>query len=303
MNIRAKIYGGTKPAEEPLLQAKKRKGAEAQDLQSIAVPRQASRASNGRGEDRHRLAGERAVLLHKRRKHEVQLINLSGGGAMVAASFAAKLWDRVELRLGEQGSIECAVRWIRDGRLGLEFAHETRLDWPSHEVAALLRQVIERSFPDIDLDLGDPAPVAEEESSDTAADENRTAKRHPLIWSALLHHDYQTTKVRVRNLSRTGAMIESPAAVRVGAEPLVELSGDVSVSATVLWAVGDQVGLKFHSPLETSALAGTNPEVASFSWTPPSYLKTGDTAETDGSHWNRLSLPELHKELEGYLKR
>ncbi len=28
------------------------------------------------------------------------------------------------------------------------------------------------------------------------------------IWSGLLHHDYQSTPIRVRNISTTGAMIE-----------------------------------------------------------------------------------------------
>ena len=39
--------------------------------------------------------------------------------------------------------------WIRDGQIGLEFAHETRLDWPSNQVATVLRHVIERTFPHI----------------------------------------------------------------------------------------------------------------------------------------------------------
>ena len=43
-------------------------------------------------------------------------------------------------------------------------------------------------------------------------------------------------------------MIETPRRVQVGAEPLLELSDAVSLSATVEWAVGDQVGLRFHEP-------------------------------------------------------
>lgn len=303
MNIRAKIFGGTTPAGEPLLQSKKRKGSSSDDLQSVSVPREARRVTNDRGNDRHRLVGERAIVLHKRRKHEVELINLSGGGAMVRATFPAKLWDPAELRLGQHGAVECTVRWVRDDRIGLEFAHETRLDWPSDQVATMLRGVISRSFPDIQFGSEQPvAPAPARVSDEERADEGRTAKRHPLIWSALLHHDYQTTKVRVRNLSRTGAMIESPTSVRVGAEPLVELSDELSLSATVLWAVGDQVGLKFHSPLEMSALASTHPAVASFNWSPPAYLSAAEKAESNGSHWNRLSLQDLRSELEGYLK-
>lgn len=302
MNIRAKIFGGSKPADEPLLRSKTRKGTIAEDIQSVAVPREARRASNGRGEDRHRLTDERVSITHNGCEHEVELINLSGGGAMLAASFTPKLWDQLELRIGEQGTIECAVRWIRNGLIGLEFAHETRLDWPSDDVAAILRQVIARSFPDIHFDVGETPPPRPEHATQIESDDNRVAKRHPLIWSGLLHHDYQTTKVRVRNLSRTGAMIESPDTVRVGTEPLVELSDELSMSATVLWVVGDQVGLRFHSPLEMSALVGTRPAEASFSWSPPSYLNMVEKAQSSENHWNRLSLMELRKELEGFLK-
>src|SRR4051812_13556662 len=86
MNIRAKIYGGASAAEEPLLKGKKPRGAKADTLHSVAVSREARRASNGRAEDRHRLTGEKANLTHNGVDLEVELINLSGGGAMVAGA-------------------------------------------------------------------------------------------------------------------------------------------------------------------------------------------------------------------------
>lgn len=303
MNIRAKIYGGTEAAEESLLRTKKPKGSSPEGLDGVSVARDARRTTNSRGEDRHRLIGERAVVLHKRRKHDVELINLSGGGAMIGAALPAKLWDRAELRLGKHGAIECAVRWVREGRVGLEFAHETRLDWPAEQVAAMLGQVVARSFPNSQPKPDEPLAAVDVEVRKSSEDEQRIATRHPLIWSALLHHDYQTTKVRVRNLSRTGAMIESAVAVRVGTEPLIELSDTLSLSVTVLWAVGDQVGLRFHSPLEMSALASTQPGVATFDWQPPAYLSQMDKGSAGDNHWDRLSLSELRTELEGYLKR
>src|SRR5690349_15849485 len=149
MNIRAKIYGGAQAAEEPLLKAKRPKGAKADTLHSVRVARETSRASNGRAEDRHRLTNERVRITHHASDHQVELINLSGGGAMIETTIELALWDRISLHLGNHGDIECAVRWIRDGRVGLEFAHETRLDAPSNQVAIVLRHVIERTFPHI----------------------------------------------------------------------------------------------------------------------------------------------------------
>ncbi len=71
---------------------------------------------------------------------------------MVSGTFKPKLWDRVELHLGENGTIECAVCWIREDRIGLEFAHETRLDCSPTKQTKVLREVIARSFPDIQFE-------------------------------------------------------------------------------------------------------------------------------------------------------
>jgi hypothetical protein len=116
----------------------------------------------------------------------------------------------------------------------------------------------------------------------------------------MLYHDYQSSEVRVRNISSTGAMIETAAQVRVGAEPLLELTDAASVSATVEWAVGDQVGLRFHSPFDMSLLIDSRPGVAETNWKPPAYLDPDAQDERD--RWGRLTLYELRDELEGFLK-
>lgn len=300
MNIRAKIFRGA--VDQPLLKAKKPKGAKADTLHSVKVSRELQRATNSRGEDRHRLTGERARITHSGRDMEVELINLSGGGAMVSGAFEPMMWDRVDLHLGNHGTIECAVRWIRQDRVGLEFAHETRLDWPSDEVAIVLRHVIERTFPHIAFPqpAEEVAPPAEQTCPARAADEHRVAPRHPLVWNGTLHHDFQSSPVRVRNISSTGAMIETAATVRVGTQPLLELTEAASLSATVEWAVGDQVGLKFHSPFDMNMLVEARPTVANTKWKPPSFL---DLEGDQDDRWSRLSLHQLRDELEGYLKR
>ena len=192
MNIRAKIFGGS--ADEPILKAKKPKGAKADTLHSVAVPRDVHRANNGRGEDRHRLTDERGSIIHNGRKLEVELINLSGGGAMITGDFEPMLWDHVDLNLGDHGMIECVVRWIRDGRIGLEFAHETRLDGPSDQIAIVLRHVIERTFPHIQFPQKTTKSAADSQSREPEPDDNRSGRRHPLIWTGVLYHDYQTSR-------------------------------------------------------------------------------------------------------------
>lgn len=293
MNIRAKVIRGV--ADEPILKAKRPRGAKADTLHSVAVSRETRRLSNGRGEDRHRLSDEHARISWNGADFDVELINLSGGGAMVAGDFEPLLWDRVDLNLGNHGTIECVVRWIREGRIGLEFAHETRLDWPSDQVATVLRHVIEKTFPHITFPETDetlPPPV------DRCTDEHRRASRHPLVWNGTLYHDYQTSAVRVRNISETGALIETAAQLRVGSEPLLELTEATSVSATVEWAVGDHAGLRFHTPFDLRLLTESRPTVAPTTWAPPSYLGVVDEED----RWGRLTLHQLRDELEGFMK-
>jgi PilZ domain len=304
MNIRAKIYGGRSASEDPLLQAKSPRGAKPEELESVGIPREEPKLRrNSRTADRHRLCEESVQVTYCGAAHEAQLINLSGGGAMLSAGFRPKLWDRIDLHLGENGTVECAVRWLQGERMGLEFAHETRLDCSADELACVLREVIARTFPDVKFGsrtVEELRPVV----AKPASEEHRDEARHPLIWSGLLHHDYQSTPVRVRNISSTGAMIECAEPVPVGAEPVLELNDEATISATVQWAVGDQVGLRFHTPFNMQLLGRSKPKVAPATWVRPSYLQTGaEKADSPWDpRWNRLSVNELNEELEGFLR-
>ena len=305
MNIRAKIYGGVPLNDEPLLPAKSRRGTKVDGLDSVSVPREEPKLRpNSRSADRHRLANESVRVTYRGRKHEAQLVNLSGGGAMLNAGFKPRLWDRVDLHLGEHGTVECAVRWLRDDRVGLEFAHETRLECTADELASVLREVIARTFPGATFDSRKVEEMEPTAASEFASEEHRSEARHPLIWSGLLHHNYQSTPVRVRNISGTGAMIECAEPVAVGAEPVLELNDEATISATVQWTVGDQVGLRFHTPFDMHLLGRSKPEVAPAKWMRPTYLQSGtETADSPWDpRWKRLSVNELNQELEGFLR-
>lgn len=294
MNIRAKIFGGASAPDERILRSKKPKGADLDSLDGL-IRREESRTTHSRFEDRHRLLDETVKMTSGDSTHCVELINLSGGGAMIAGGVDLQLWDKVDLHLGEDGTVECVVRWVRGDRFGLEFAHETRIDCGADEQAAVLREVIRRSFPDLEFEA-DAAPQPLH-----SGPEGRLDRRHPLVWSGLLHHDYESTPVRLRNISPTGAMIECSAMLTVGSEPLLELGPEVSVSATVAWAVGDQAGLLFDAPFDLHDLARSRPQVAGLDWEPPTYLDGAESAS--GDHWRRMSLGQLRDDLEGFLKR
>lgn len=277
---------------------------EGEDLGRVAMPRSEIRRGNHRGDDRHRLHGETATVRSGRKSASVELVNLSAGGAMVRGLFKARLWDLIELEFIEGQSLEAAVRWIKGDLVGLEFAHETRIECDDRQRAELLLDVIQRSFPDQPVSLGEEE---DELLLEDAVEEdlgNRDVKRHPLIWMGEIHYAHDSNEVRLRNVSNGGALVEVEASYPLNAEVLLDLGEAGHFFATVQWSCGDQVGLRFGRPFDLACLAKAKPEITPHSWVAPTFLsrETGeDTPWT--SQWQRSSISELRNDLEGYLKR
>ena len=286
-----------KRPESPVAKKPKRSAPKAEGLDDIKVARSASRSSNHRKRDRHRLGEEQALVRRNGQQYVVELINLSHGGAMVAGDFKAGLWDMVTLVLAPEGQpepceIECAVRWIRDGRYGLEFAHETQVECDGETLEELLREVIRHSFPGVDLTL--------RSSGEIVLPEKRAAVRHPLIWNGILHHCYDWEVARLRNISESGALIECPANLPAGAAVQLDLGEAGKIAATVNWSCCSQSGLSFHESFDVLSLAKAAPDVA----TKHGYLAPfGELGQSDQSpwapQWGRLSIDELGKQLGG----
>ncbi len=304
-NFRATLSGNKLPSAS-LLSEKQPSRAPGEGLDAVPVPREVTRTADHRAIDRHRLVGEHAVVCFRGRLHPVELINLSGGGAMVEGSFKPRLWDQVELNLGEHGSIDCAVRWIRGERYGLEFAHETQIQAEPEQRDNLLREVIRRSFPDI---APGPAPATEPEGAPFApvaskgGAARRSSPRHPMIWSGEILFQHDSTPVRLRNISANGAMVESPISFAPQAEVYLDLGDAGSLFATVSWTHGDQVGLVFAQPYDIADLAKAKPSLTPRRWSKPAYLRDdkGDSSPW-ADRWGRLSVEELKISLEGFLK-
>jgi hypothetical protein len=301
--------GGLHPSG-PLMPGKKPLGAaESAGLGSVAVPRDTVRNVNHRDDDRHRLQAEQAVLKVGRKTHQVDLINLSGGGAMIRTDLTLAMWQKVHLGLGDCSSVECAVRWIKGDRVGLEFAHETQVGGDDATRNAMLLDVLRRSFPESAIAPTalkiPPAPArAEAVPAEASGEQRRAALRHPLIWWGEIHFNHDTNRVRLRNISESGALVDSDQSFARDAEVLLDLGGAGQHFAIVTWSRGDQVGLKFASPFDIALLAKVKPEVATHQWTRPSYLKSGREAEPpESSDWQSASLGTLREELEGFWKR
>lgn len=314
--FRKRLLGGGKP-EGSLLRAKEPKtapsrAAEDESFAELSIPRAAYRSANHREGDRHRLSEEIAFMTHEGATREVVLVNLSGGGAMVEGSAGLQLFDRVELQFGSCSRIEAIVRWIKGERVGLEFAHETRIEGEAGDVEDMLRAVIRRSFPDIALEAAARAAVADADqplvkfvAAEEAEEEfelqpmGERELRHPLIWTGLVHFNHDSTPVRLRNISSGGALIEGECNFPVGAELLLDLGEAGAIFGSVHWARGDQVGLKFHAPYDLSALAKACPDVAGARWQAPDYLREDRGGNSPwASQWGRSDMSEVHRRLE-----
>ena len=303
-SFRASVVRGEKP---PLVVTEKRpRQGGSGDLSGSVVPRSETRLTNHRDADRHRLSDQRAVVVFEGRRHTVEVVNLSAGGAMIRCGLVPHLWDMMELELGEGYSLECAVRWIRDGCIGLEFAHETQIECAPDERAAILLEVIQRSFPDQDVQLhkDEPADEEQEEGSDEDCGV-RDARRHPLIWKGQIHSATGTHPARLRNVSSGGALIDVETYYAVGTEVMLDLAGAGKFIAHVQWICGGKAGLRFKEEFDLSVLADAKPVITSNHWVKPDFLDLPLEEDNTPWHikWGRSSIEDIRVNLEGYLKR
>jgi hypothetical protein len=309
-SFRSAILTGKGLRSNPIVRGKTGRGSETDDLSSVEVQREEPRTRDHRGDDRHRLENEAATARFEGEDHEVELINLSGGGAMIRADFKPRLWERVDLIFAEGAQIECAVRWLRSDRVGLEFAHETRIDSTPEVRDALLLDVIRRSFPEATVvSPKAPARTAKSKSApdkhDEVANSRRNERRHPLIWSGEIFYSHSNEKVRLRNISENGALIESPVSYPQGVELLLDMGDAGQHFATVSWTCSDKAGLKFAQPFDLRLLGSVKPEVAPAMLTRPGPAGrlSADKDNPWAEGWGRQSVDELREDLEGFLKR
>ena len=295
MSIRTRIFGPG--ADDPLLPAKRPKGAQPDTLNSIAIARTESRRGNARSGDRHRLKAELATLRHEGIDNQVEVVNVSGGGAMVRSELELHLWDHVGLVLGGESEVDCAVRWIKGNDIGLEFAHETRIECDKEARDELLRAVIRKSFPDIaEISFEYPRRRADDDpDTDPDSVKRRKADRHPLVWTGVIYyadrHDYEAEPVRLRNISVTGALVQSGNPLPEGETIYLDLRGAGRFAATVKWTSGDQSGLEFHELFDIHRLSESRPDVTS--------PAPGSEQQPWAPNWRRSTVEQIAQSLGG----
>lgn len=89
-------------------------------LAGILIPRVERRTTNQRREDRYRGIVERATLVFRRKKVLVKVVNVSESGLMVEAGIEPRIGERLSIEFDGFEPLQATVRWIREGRLGLD---------------------------------------------------------------------------------------------------------------------------------------------------------------------------------------
>ena len=91
-------------------------------LHGSMIPRSVRRMFDERAETREPAESQTAVLEIRGRKHMVRLTNLSPSGAMVVFSLMPNIGEKVVLHLLDRGRVHGQVCWVRDGKVGVNFA-------------------------------------------------------------------------------------------------------------------------------------------------------------------------------------
>lgn len=244
-------------------------------LTKIAIKREEARVTDQRLEDRHFGVVERSTIVFRRRRFEVDVVNVSSRGAMIAIDIEPRIGEKIDIQFSDSNRTRCVVRWIRDGRIGLEFVDET-IFW-------------ETGGPVFAYEAPEPAASTPIHVAVDREPRQRLLRAGTLYWSGI------SIPVRLRNISEGGAQVESGRALCAGAEVELDLGDGNFAYAEVRWSKDGQVGLRFAEAFDIDALAPSHgsgerpPEVLK-----PAYLETELQPDSPwAARFERLSLTDL----------
>jgi PilZ domain len=277
-DLRSSILSGAaaeRPAT-PVAPKKAKSGAGLGGLTAIAVKRQETRITNQRSEDRLRDVVEETVMVFRRKKVPVRVVNVSSRGAMVQSDVEARIGEKVDLIFTEKTRTKCVVRWMREGRIGVEFLNET-IFWDGTQTNGPVFRYEGDEQPG-------PRAVAEREARQTLL------RSGTLYWSGI------SIPVRLRNISAGGAQLEAPREFKPGVEVELDLGEAGFQYAEVRWAKDGQIGLRFAAEFDLDSLAPA-PAPAANAPQPvlkPAYLETETQPDSPwAARFERLKLSDL----------
>ena len=88
------------------------------------IPRTQPRLVEQRSEPRQEGAVESAVIFFRGQEYQVPVVNISSRGTMIESDIIPRIGESVIIEFESCSRIHAFVRWVRDGRVGLNFGHE-----------------------------------------------------------------------------------------------------------------------------------------------------------------------------------
>ena len=93
-------------------------------LAGSIIQRTQPRLIDQRAEERHSDVVERAVITFRGQDYLVPVVNISSRGTMIESQIQPRIGEAIVIQFEHCTSIHGFVRWVREGRLGLNFGHE-----------------------------------------------------------------------------------------------------------------------------------------------------------------------------------
>ena len=92
------------------------------------IPRAQPRLVEHRTEPRHAEIVDRALIVFRGQDYIVPVVNISARGTMIECDIVPRIGESVLVQFENCCRIHAFVRWVRDGRVGLSFGHESVLE-------------------------------------------------------------------------------------------------------------------------------------------------------------------------------
>lgn len=217
----------------------------ARNLLEIAVPRREPRQTHQRHEDRRVLTGAKAKLLLGKRTMTVPVANISSNGIMIDCHRPFAIGQELAVAIDRCDAIPMIVRWVRNGRVGLEFLAETTIVAKSG-VQEYIIEAIQREHRAATLRQ---APLV-------GAEKRKGSPRHALMWLCQLTAGATTVAARIRNISAEGAMLSYDEMLEpIVGEPVTLAMGEGrTVAGHIRWVADGFAGLSFFEPFPVEDL-------------------------------------------------
>ena len=224
-------------AERIILKKRRKQDPAAKGLGAVAICRPGSRAND----DRANLRSKAAQAGHRGLSYDVALLDLSSNGIMIAAEIPAEHGDNLSLVIEDSLPMTTCVRWVRDGKLGLEFSAGTEIVAEPEKRSLLLDTVC----PHKKDQSGPPFPAM-----------SRTVAGPQLVWVAKLLCEGRKATARLRTISESGAILSlsEPLGLTEGAKITIQLATIGSPTGKAGWCAGQEVYVRFNKDFDVTAL-------------------------------------------------